>query len=95
MQDNSTYEVIDSQQRIISISQFVNKDFSFEDRYFQNLATDEQESILNYKFTVYLCSGSDSEKLAWFETINIAGKELTAQALRNVVYCAANMTLAG
>ena len=35
---------------------------------------------------VYLCSGSDSEKLEWFKTINIAGKKLTDQELRNAVY---------
>ena len=26
---------------------------------------------------VYLCTGSDSEKLEWFETINIAGEKQT------------------
>jgi hypothetical protein len=35
---------------------------------------------------VYLCSGSDSEKLDWFQTINIAGAQLTSQELRNAVY---------
>jgi len=35
---------------------------------------------------VYYCSGTDSEKLDWFETINIAGKVLTPQELRNAVY---------
>ena len=35
---------------------------------------------------VYFCSGADSEKLKWFETINIAGEKLTAQELRNAVY---------
>ncbi|MCL2349277.1 MAG: HNH endonuclease, partial [Planctomycetaceae bacterium] len=44
------------------------------------------EQILNYKLMVYFCSGTDSEKLEWFKTINIAGKELTNQELRNAVY---------
>ena len=35
---------------------------------------------------VYLCEGTDSEKLEWFRTINIAGEELTEQELRNAVY---------
>ena len=35
---------------------------------------------------VYYCSGKDSEKLAWFETINIAGKVLSNQELKNAVY---------
>jgi len=33
-----------------------------------------------------LCSGTNSEKLAWFETINIAGAELEPQELKNAVY---------
>ncbi len=35
---------------------------------------------------VYLCEGTDSEKLDWFKTINIAGEKLTDQELRNAVY---------
>ena len=35
---------------------------------------------------VYICSGTDSEKLEWFKTINIAGEKLTEQELRNAVY---------
>ena len=35
---------------------------------------------------VYFCSGTESEKLEWFKTINIAGLELTEQELRNAVY---------
>jgi hypothetical protein len=50
-------------------------------RYFHNLQKDEKEQILNYKLMVYLCSGTDSEKLEWFKTINIAGEKLTDQEL--------------
>ena len=35
---------------------------------------------------VYTCEGTDSEKLKWFETINIAGEKLYKQELRNAVY---------
>ncbi len=35
---------------------------------------------------IYFCSGTDSEKLEWFKTINIAGEKLTDQELRNAVY---------
>ena len=83
---DGTYEIIDGQQRTISICQYVNGDFAYMFRYFHNLTKDEQEQILNYKLMVYLCEGTDSEKLKWFETINIAGKELTKQELRNAVY---------
>lgn len=80
------FEIIDGQQRTISISQFVEGDFAFNERYFHNLQKDEQEKVLNYKLMVYLCSGTDSEKLEWFKTINIAGEKLTDQELRNAVY---------
>jgi Protein of unknown function DUF262/HNH endonuclease len=86
VRDDGSYEIIDGQQRTISICQFVEGDFSFEKRYFDNLEKDEKEQVLSYPLTVYLCSGTDSEKLAWFETINIAGLELTKQELRNAVY---------
>ena len=80
------YEVIDGQQRTISICQYIDGEFSFNDRYFHNLQDDEKEQILNYRLMVYLCSGTDSEKLDWFKTINIAGAKLTNQELRNAVY---------
>ena len=89
---DGNYEVIDGQQRTISVCQYVEGDFSVkvgsfpEKRAFHNLQEDEQEQILNYKLMVYLCSGTDSEKLEWFKTINIAGEELANQELRNAVY---------
>ena len=86
VREDGNFEVIDGQQRTISISQFVEGDFAFNNRFFHNLQKDEQEQILNYKLMVYLCSGTDSEKLEWFKTINIAGEKLTDQELRNAVY---------
>jgi hypothetical protein len=84
--EDETFEVIDGQQRTISICQYVDGDFAFNGRYFHNLQRDEQEQILNYKLMIYLCSGTDSQKLEWFRTINIAGEKLTDQELRNAVY---------
>lgn len=86
VREDGNFEIIDGQQRTISICQFVNGDFSFEGRYFHNLQADEKEHFLSYELTVYRCSGTDSEKLAWFKTINIAGEKLTDQELRNAVY---------
>ena len=80
------YEVIDGQQRTLSICQYVNDDFLVGGLAFHNLQDDEQQQILSYKLMVYFCSGTDSEKLEWFKTINIAGEELTQQELRNAVY---------
>ena len=74
------------QKRTISVAQYVDGDFSIEGKYFHNLPSDKQELILDYKLMVHVCSGTDSEKLDWFKTINIAGKKLTDQELRNAVY---------
>lgn len=86
VREDGGYEVIDGQQRTISICQYINGDFAFMFKYFHNLQNDEKEQILNYKLMVYICSGTDSEKLQWFKTINIAGEKLTDQELRNAVY---------
>jgi len=86
VRDDGNFEIIDGQQRTISICQYVNRDFSYQKRYFHNLQKDEKEQILDYKLTIYLCSGTDSERLDWFRTINIAGEKLADQELRNAVY---------
>ena len=43
---NNTYEVIDGQQRTISICQYVAGEFAYMFRYFHNLTPDEQQQIL-------------------------------------------------
>lgn len=80
------YEVLDGQQRTISICQYVNGDFAYDFQYFENLTSSERDEILDYELFVYVCSGTDKEKLDWFRTINIAGERLTEQELRNAVY---------
>jgi len=86
VRDDGNFEIIDGQQRTISVCQYINGDFSFLGRYFHNLQDDEQKKILDYKLMIYLCSGTDSERLEWFRIINIAGEKLTDQELRNAVY---------
>ena len=80
------FEVMDGQQRTISVCQYVNGDFAYDFQYFHNLTEAEKNQILDYELEVYVCSGNDREKLDWFETINIAGERLMAQELRNAVY---------
>ena len=89
---DGTYEIIDGQQRTISVAQYVNGDFSHEGLYFHNLPADKKARILDYELMVYVCSGTDSEKLDWFEIINIAGERLTNQELRNAVYAGSWVT---
>ena len=86
VREDGNYEIIDGQQRTISICQYVTSEFSFNGRYFHNLEDDEKDKINNYELFIYLCSGTDSEKLEWFKIINIAGERLYDQELRNAVY---------
>lgn len=85
------YEVMDGQQRTISICRFVNDQgisvkWGGKDCNFSSLPADKQKEFLDYQLTVYRCSGTESEKLEWFEIINIAGVTLTKQELRNATY---------
>jgi hypothetical protein len=86
VRDDGNFEVIDGQQRTISVCQYVSSDFPINGLAFRNLPNDKREQILNYKLMIYFCEGTDSEKLDWFRTINIAGEKLTEQELRNAVY---------
>lgn len=89
---DGTFELLDGQQRTLSFCKFVDGGFSVDMtgngdvRYFHNMLPDEQKGILDYKLTIYVCEGSESEKLEWFKIINIAGEKLTPQELRNAVY---------
>ena len=83
---DDNFEVLDGQQRTISICQYVHGDFSIDFQYFFNLTKAEQNQILDYKLMVYVCEGTDKEKLEWFKVINIAGLRLTEQEMRNAVY---------
>ncbi|MGR3914563.1 MAG: DUF262 domain-containing protein, partial [Gammaproteobacteria bacterium] len=101
VREDGKFEIIDGQQRTISICQYAKGKFSCQglfgvaqSRAFHNLQDDEQEKICNYKLMVYLCTGSGSEKLEWFKTINIAGEKLTGQELLNAVYSGAWVTAA-
>lgn len=80
------YEVMDGQQRTLSLCEYVAGKFAYDFKNFFNQPADIQKKILDYKLTVYVCEGEESEKLEWFNTINIAGKSLNEQEIRNAVY---------
>ena len=95
--DNSRFELMDGQQRTISICRYAaakdedNREsyeqcFSVDNLYFFNLQTDQKEKILDYVLDIYVCDGTPTEVLEWFRIINIAGKVLTEQELRNTSY---------
>ncbi len=84
------YEVLDGQQRTLSIMKYLKHQFSItmnnRKYYWDSLPDDMFNEIINYDLMVYVCEGDDSEKLEWFKVVNIAGEKLTDQELRNSVY---------
>lgn len=84
--EGSGYEVLDGQQRTISICQYVSGDFSIKDRFFHNLTKEEQDKILDYELMVYFCEGTDKERIDWFTIINTYGEKVNEQEIRNAVY---------
>lgn len=89
------YELLDGQQRTMSICQYVDGSYSipndpqFPGESFDNLPADIKKRILDYEILVYVCEGTESERLRWFERINIAGELLNTQELLNAVYSGA------
>lgn len=91
--ENEKYEVLDGQQRTLSVMQYLKHQFSVvfngQKYYWDALPDDKYSAIMNYEFMVYICEGEESEKLDWFRVVNIAGEKLTEQELRNSVYTGA------
>lgn len=83
---DGSFEVLDGQQRTISFCEYVAGNYSVDNKYFHTLTNEEQEQILNYVLSIYICEGSDKERLEWFERINVAGEQLTRQELLNINY---------
>jgi len=89
-ENGETYELMDGQQRTVSFCEFVSGNFSIDvngnQLFWHNMTDDQKEKILDYKILIHIFKGTESEKLEWFKTINIAGEKLTDQELRNAVY---------
>lgn len=92
--DDGTFELMDGQQRILSICKFWDIQQVipvFENGKIRNLTFTEfddaqTQHFMEYPLTVYVCKGTSEEKLAWFRIINIAGVKLTEQEMRNAIY---------
>ncbi len=86
-----TYELLDGQQRTLSICQYRAGEFPVRlggaEKFFDNLDPRQLAAFQGYGLQVYICEdGTDQEQLDWFRIINIAGERLTPQELRNAVY---------
>lgn len=90
MLTNGTFELLDGQQRTLSIMQYLNSEYpvKWDDskKFFHNLTPDQKDLLLDYKLNIYICEGSQSEVLDWFKIINYSGESLTDQESRNAIY---------
>lgn len=93
------FEILDGQQRITSFGRYVTNKFAIKDengmeQYFDGMALDKKNKILDTKLTIYECEGEESEIKNWFRTINIAGIPLNEQELNNAIFSGPFVTLA-
>jgi len=89
--EDETFDLMDGQQRTLSICKFLNNEFSIDfdgqRKQFHNLTQDKQNELLDKrKLLVYWCEGTESEVLDWFRIINIAGLELKEQEMLNATH---------
>jgi hypothetical protein len=92
-------EVLDGQQRITSFGRYVTSKFAIKDdnnmeQYFNGIAKNKQDKIMQSKLLIYECEGTESEIKEWFKTVNIAGVPLNEQELFNAIYSGTFVTLA-
>ena len=96
---DGTYEVLDGQQRIISICRYYSNSAisvklptatgGFNTVNYPNLFDKQKRDFLDYELQVYICEGTDDEKLNWFQIINIAGEEQNGlyENAEKIIYC--------
>lgn len=80
------FEILDGQQRTMSICEFVKGKFFYNGKTYDGQSEEFKEQFLNYELLIYVCDGTEEEKLNWFRVINIAGEPLSEQELRNAAY---------
>lgn len=90
---DGTYEMLDGQLRTISICDWLDNSYCIFANptspltpYYAHTSRDITDRVLDYKLMIYICKGTDTEKLDWFKVVNIAGEKLTEQELRNAIY---------
>ena len=88
--DGDRYQIIDGQQRTISLCLFRWNAFGVRVGgkvcRFDGLTDEQRAAFLDYRLDVHVCDGSEDEQIEWFKTINTTGKTLTDQEVLNAVY---------
>lgn len=83
---DGTYGLMDGQQRIISICEYLNGKFSINGKFFHNLTKEVKKKIRDYELSVEFCVGTEKEILDHIIRINTQGEQMNIQEMRNVAY---------
>jgi len=94
---NSTYRVVDGQQRLTAIFRFLNDELALEDKYskdlgfggkrFTGLPPAKRQELFEYKIDVeFLPQASKDELKDMFARLNRTGAKLNKQELRHAAY---------
>ena len=83
-------EMLDGQQRTITICNFINGVFPIEINgkpyFWSNLDDKYRDRIMNYQLDATYCIGDEEARIKWFKRINQPNSLLTNQELRNSTY---------
>lgn len=94
-EQDSKYEIIDGQQRIRTIYEFINNKFKLEstvfgeeNNYFKDLEPSVQRKIEDFQLVIFVVKKDNSPyvKFEIFERINTGAVKLNSQELRNCIY---------
>ncbi len=86
-----TFELLDGQQRTLSICSFKVGNFSVaragKPQFYENMTSEDRDKFDSYLLNIYVCEDcTEQEQIDWFRIINIAGERLTNQEMLNAVY---------
>lgn len=99
--NENTYQVIDGQQRLTTIMNFISNKFplakkkhpkpeyfneDLEGMYFKDLSVPEKQKILNYSTSVDLVEGTKNEIIEMFLRLNLSNTTLNKQEILNSQY---------
>ncbi|MCY4161446.1 MAG: DUF262 domain-containing protein [Flavobacteriaceae bacterium] len=88
--DDGSFELLDGQQRGITIGDFFEGRFSVKlndvDTYFHRLDKTKQKNFLAYSLKTCIVKGDHNDKMEYFKTINTGSEKLSDQELRNAIY---------
>lgn len=94
---DGTYELLDGQQRTLSLCRWLSGNSSFladpinypKTFFYVHMSDTIKEKIEEYKLMIYVCEGNDKEVLDWFAVANTQGEKLNDQERRNALHTGA------